>query len=180
MSPVGASKTLQLKVRDYFAQLPDSIVPYLSTNNRLDMLDFWDSNMKMEVKNNLDGHSQLMALSDKSLTVQFNEASRLEMVLLDTQVPVDSASQLICLIRTLGTDICESTVSFYSVRWRPLPVSDYLPMSEGVCVAVWQDDSETLTLTDSHALDRPANEEQKLLNKTLTTLKWNGETFNKY
>ena len=35
-----------LTAADIFRQLPDSLTPYLSQNNRLDMLDFMSANMQ--------------------------------------------------------------------------------------------------------------------------------------
>ena len=45
---VGQVSAQNLKMRDVFKQIPDSLVPYLSQNNRLDFIDFLDSNMKAE------------------------------------------------------------------------------------------------------------------------------------
>lgn len=50
---VGQVSAQDLKMRDVFKQIPDSLVPYLSQNNRLDFIDFLDSNMKAEVRNKL-------------------------------------------------------------------------------------------------------------------------------
>ena len=38
----------RLEIRDVFKQMPDSLMPYLSQNNRLDFIDFLDANMKAE------------------------------------------------------------------------------------------------------------------------------------
>ena len=46
-----------LTIRDVFKSMPDSLMPYLSNNNRLDFIDFMDSNMKAEVKNQFGGNS---------------------------------------------------------------------------------------------------------------------------
>ena len=43
---VGQVSAQDLKMRDVFKQIPDSLVPYLSQNNRLDFIDFLDSNMR--------------------------------------------------------------------------------------------------------------------------------------
>ena len=36
---VGQVSAQDLKMRDVFKQIPDSLVPYLSQNNRLDFID---------------------------------------------------------------------------------------------------------------------------------------------
>ncbi|MBR6998224.1 MAG: DUF3256 family protein, partial [Prevotella sp.] len=40
---------------DLFKAMPDSLMPYLTKNNRLDMIDFMEANMKAEITNQLEG-----------------------------------------------------------------------------------------------------------------------------
>ena len=44
-----------VRMKDVFRLMPDSLFPTLSANNRLDMIDFMDSQMKAEVTNLLGG-----------------------------------------------------------------------------------------------------------------------------
>lgn len=66
-------------VRDYFKQMPDSLMPYLTTNNRLDMIDFLEAGMKSVVTNRLDGETEMLYLSDDSLSVRMSKALLVEM-----------------------------------------------------------------------------------------------------
>ena len=50
-----------LALRDAFRQMPDSVMPTLTQNNRLDCLDFLDAGMKAEVRNRLGGTSVMTA-----------------------------------------------------------------------------------------------------------------------
>ena len=111
-----------LTVRQLFTEMPDTIIPYLSKNNRLDFLDFMDSNMKAEVTNELGGKSLMTALTDDSITIRLNEACHIDLLLLSTNQPVDSCNQVICLLRTVGleNENHETDVEYYSVRWRRL------------------------------------------------------------
>ena len=168
----------QTTVRTVFKEMPDSLVPYLSMNNRLDMLDFIDSNMKAEVRNQLDGRSQLTFLDDSRLQLRLNDVSQMEMFLLDVDEPVDSASQIVCLIQTLGDNIKESTVRFYSVKWNPLPAERYVRLPRDMFVADWQQGHATLCLTVKDLKDIPANEGQEILPEVQINFKWNGKTFN--
>ena len=56
-----------LSVRDALKLMPDSLVPYLSLNNRLDMVDFMDAKMRAAVDNSLGGESEMTFLSDELL-----------------------------------------------------------------------------------------------------------------
>ena len=47
-----------LTIRSLFTEMPDAVIPYLTKTNRLDFIDFMDSNMKAEVNNELEGKSR--------------------------------------------------------------------------------------------------------------------------
>ena len=110
-------------LRDLFRQMPDSLMPYLSQNNRLDFIDFVDSNMKAEVKNMLGGTSEMTSLSADSLSIRMSESLQVHLFLLNTASAADSCSQVICLLQTFGIDSIsqETTVDFYTVGWERLP-----------------------------------------------------------
>ena len=91
--------TAQIKTaREAFSQMPDSILPYLTTNNRLDMLDFKDSNMRAVVQNKLGGNSELLTLADDSLTLQLSDALYLTMRVIPVAEETDGANQIIGLL----------------------------------------------------------------------------------
>lgn len=120
--PLATSPSAPLKMRDVFRQMPDSILPYLTETNRLDMIDFIDSHMKSRVQNKFEGYSEMLALSDDSLTIQMSRVLRLTMRIVPTAVEVDGSNQLICLERTIQTspDVMQTKRDFYSVLWRKL------------------------------------------------------------
>ena len=115
----AAAQTMQ----EVFKSMPDSLMPYLSQNNRLDMIDFMESGMEAKVTNQLGGKSVMTAINDSYLSIRLNEATRCEMRLLPVSTPVDSLSQIICMVRTYGVEGKESEVTFYSGLWRPLELS---------------------------------------------------------
>ena len=120
----------KLKMRDVFKQMPDSLMPYLTQNNRLDFIDFLDSNMKAEVTNTMGGVSEMTALTDDSLSIRMSQALRVDMMLLDLDVPVDSIRQVVVFVETFFTDSIygESVCRTYTVDWQPitmrLPIND--------------------------------------------------------
>ncbi len=126
----GAQPSASL--RDLFRQMPDSLMPYLSQNNRLDFIDFVDSNMKAEVKNMLGGTSEMTSLSADSLSIRMSESLQVHLFLLNTASAADSCSQVICLLQTFGTDSIsqETTAGFYTVGWERLPKAPLLSPSD--------------------------------------------------
>lgn len=165
----------QTTMRDVLKAMPDSMVPYLSANNLLDMIDFSDTNMDAVVTNSLGGRSQMNKLTDDFVSICLNESSDLTMRLLHVDTPVDSAQQIVCVVSTYGTDIRESTISFFSLKWKPLPVSDYIELPEDMVIATLSDQDAQLTYCSENGLDARANEEQKEISKQLTTLNWRGK-----
>ena len=109
-------------LRQLFIEMPDSIIPYLSHNNRLDLLDFMDSNMKSEVTNDFGGKSVMTVLTEDSISVQLNELNKAKILLLESTLPVDSSNCVIALIRTIYIDNeqMETDLKYYSVKWRRL------------------------------------------------------------
>ena len=119
-----------LTIRDVFKSMPDSLMPYLSNNNRLDFIDFMDSNMKAEVKNQFGGNSVMTALTEDSLSIHMNHAMRVDMLLLNLDEPVDTIRQVVVLAETFLTDSVygESCVKYYTPNWQPIYQS--IPWSE--------------------------------------------------
>ena len=117
-------------LKEVFKQMPDSLMPYLTQNNRLDFIDFMDSNMKAEVSNLTGGTSEMTALTDDSLSIRMSEALRVDMLLLDLDEPVDSLRQVIVFVETFLADSVygESVCKTYSVDWQP--VTKDIPFNE--------------------------------------------------
>ena len=110
---ISQASAQSVQIRDAFREMPDSLMPYLSKNNRLDFIDFLDSGMKAEVHNQLGGTSQMLSLGDDSLSIQMNPSLRVDMVALDSVVAV---------VETFLVDSIygESRVHYYSATWQPI------------------------------------------------------------
>ena len=128
--PVGASA----QMTDYFREIPESLLPTLSVNNRLDMLDFMASNMKAVVINRLGGKSEMTLLTDSTLTIRMSNALQVDMLLLKTTAATeaDADREVICLIETFGSDSLsrESTVRFFTDSWTLLKEPPLLSVSD--------------------------------------------------
>ena len=118
----------QQTIADVFREMPDSLLPTLSENNRLDMLDFMASGMKAEVTNRLGGNSEMTALTNDNLCLRVSQAQKVTFLLLTLVEPIDSCRQIICMLRTYGSD--ESTlhtvVEYYSPQWERISEKSFL------------------------------------------------------
>lgn len=164
--------------------MPNALVPYLTENNRLDMIDFKEARMKAEVRNAQEGRSELVTLTDRYADIVFNEAHRMQLRLLDLVPAVDSCQSVICVVDTYGTEARESTIRFFSLDWRQLDAAQFVTLpphfvspSVPVYTAELHEDTEELLLTPSSYYDRPAMEEQQNERIIPIKLKWMSNFF---
>lgn len=193
----------ELHIREVFKAMPDSVLPYITANNRLDFIDFIDSHMEANVTNALGGQSQMEQLTDHYLRIKLSPASTVELRLLPVGELVDSASQIICMVQTYGTVAKESRVTFYTTRWHQLDGSQYFsvqPQSllhrpatvpveryQELCAALTplmmvahlSADGNTMDITLSNHIPVEQDREEAKAIILQTTLKWNGKMFNK-
>lgn len=103
-----------------FKAMPDSLMPYLSHNNRLDMIDFMEAKMKAEVTNELEGTSMMTFLSSDSLSLQPSDVLRVDMKMLSSSAPADSAHVFVQVWRSyvLNEKQAERIVDVYTSAWQ--------------------------------------------------------------
>ena len=106
------SSFAELRIRDIYAEAPDSIFPLLTKNNRLDQIDFRENNMKADGKNKFEDHSELLVLNDKYLKLQLSKHCLVEMRLLN-----DST---FCMVQTYNAPASDSQIRFFDTSWNEL------------------------------------------------------------
>lgn len=110
-----------MHMAELFKQMPDSLIPYLTTNNKLDMLDFIDAGMEAKVNNKFDGESILCELDSTYLRLKLNTSVEVEMKLLSSSnILNDSTKHLICLVTTYGDLIKESVLNLFTSKWNSI------------------------------------------------------------
>lgn len=151
LSIVSFASAQEMKMRDVFANMPDSIAPYLTRNNRLDMIDFQESSMKAEVDNSLGGKSRLDTLTANYLHLTLNEATTMEMKLLASSRLLDDTTKTIVCVATTYSNV-ETCVEFYTSKWHRLNISlDYDRNSLIAC-------PDTMSATNYQDLSRLASD----------------------
>ena len=150
----GQTSAQEMKIRDIFRQMPDSLMPYLSQNNRLDFIDFLDSNMKAEVRNALGGTSEMTTLADDSLSIRMSESLKTDLLLLPLAQAVDSMTHVVAMVETFLVDSIygDTRVSFFTPQW--LPLSQEPPLGEVEKKRI-----------DAHRLQNIVKKDDEVLNK---------------
>lgn len=112
----------QLTMATVFKAMPDSLLPYLTTNDRLDMVDFCEARMKAEVTNQLGGQSEMLFLSTDSLMLRLSSVLTIELKLVPVAESVDSSSCVVRMVRryTLNENQAVRVVDVYTTAWRHL------------------------------------------------------------
>lgn len=128
----------QTAMADVFRSMPDSLMPYLSANNRLDMLDFIDAGMKAEVTNLLDGKSEMLLLTADSASIMMSPKLQVGLKLIQK----DSTVVMMRRVYTVSDSQTMTVTSYFSTSWQP--VSQLEPTV-----------SSTLLRRDEKLLQRP-------------------------
>lgn len=191
-------------IKDIFGAMPDSIMPYLSANNKLDMLDFMANNDKAIVTNKLEGTTELEKLTANYLKLKMNEAKTVELVLLKSKPAHNSTNNVLCVIETLGRDTLESKITFYSEKWQVLdikdPIQEYakalitrpdsidsdtygdlLKLTQNMMArAIFSNADNTILLEATFPMLSSEDKQRVACIIKPISLKWNGTGFNKY
>lgn len=111
------------EARTLFIQMPDSILPLMTSVNRADCIDFLDSRMRAVVTNRLGGKSEMTALTPNYIRLQMTSKSAWQMRLF----PLTDSTKVVCVVSTVYGPAPDCTVRFYDARWHSLPAARFLP-----------------------------------------------------
>ncbi len=145
LTTLGLPVSAQMLMRDVFAQLPDSVLPYMTRNNRLDCIDFIENGIEARVKNRFSEHVTLKALTKDYLCLQTSVSSYVEMKLVS-----HGTDTAICVNRTYMGSTPDSEVSLYSKNWKYLSrqarpaVSEFLQLPANDSVLTIQASTDTM------------------------------------
>lgn len=111
---------------DLFKHMPDSLIPYLTENNRLDLIDYTIAGMQAVVTDKFESSVTLDTLCATYLRLSVSESLAVEMKVLPRQSSADSISHIVCVAHTYGSNAKETVLRFYDTSWQPLSIPDPL------------------------------------------------------
>lgn len=109
-----------LTIRQVLADMPDSILALFTKNDRLDFIDFIDSNMKAKVKNRLGEETVMTVLTDNFCHIDMDEHSTIEMKVLD-----DSTFCIVSSVKAINWD---SDIRVFKTDWTEVSTADFFTM----------------------------------------------------
>lgn len=172
---LSVSASAQVRMRDVFAQLPDSVLPYMTKNNRLDCIDFIENGIEARVKNRFDQHVVLDTLTEDFLQLRTSTSSYMEMKIL----PYGSDTA-ICVNRTYMGTTPDSEVRLYDKNWAllhrlPRPdVSEFLKLPACDSVLTTEAANDTMRMLRQEAEFLPLM--KATLSPSSTEITWTLQT----
>ena len=130
----------QSLMRDWLIAMPDSVMPLLTKNNRLDFVDFHDCGMEAKVTNLLDGKSSMDTLTDDYVHINYTKTTTVDMKLL----AVNDTTEVLCMVTTVKSSVEDSRIAFFDSQWCPLGTSAFFkkPNMDDFRLAVQGDSAE--------------------------------------
>lgn len=128
------------ELRTLFIEMPDTLLPLLTANDRWDMIDFWDAGMATPVTNRLDGESRITMLTDDYLALELSRSSSLQIKMLGGV----GGDTILCVVNTVGAEAYDSRIHFYNSNWKRVDdgkfampaIADFFLLSDSVAEAL--------------------------------------------
>lgn len=157
-------------IKQIFQTLPDTILPSLTKNDRLDLMDLIENNMKNEVTNQLRGKSRMTHLSTNLTKIRLSELAEVQLCKLPTP-----DSYLICFIHSVKTDAWDSTIRLYNPDWTIAEAPSISPKggsSEEADFLHYDFNNETTLTLSTASIVRSTSGELSIKEGEGTTIHW--------
>lgn len=115
---LGAFALEARNIKDMFVDMPDSLMPMLSTNAKKDLIDFYESNMRPTLPNEWNTTSQITLIKDNLLCLNEDHEGAITTTI--AALPHKGRDTIVCLVRTINMPQPDSQISFYTTDWKPL------------------------------------------------------------
>lgn len=102
-------------IADMWINCPEQLTPYLTKNDRKEMIECRNIGVDTKVTNKLKETSDIVTLADDYGCFMLSDAKDLQIL----RLPTENDSIYLC-IETVKLPECQSTVRFYDKTWKPL------------------------------------------------------------
>lgn len=116
----------QQTMAEAFEKMPLHKTPYITLNDKREMIECWNQKLDTSVKNKFDGTSSIDTLAVDYAVIKLSEAKHLTLFLL----PPTKEGSAVGLITTLYTPKPQSELEIYTTDWQLLYNADKLNLKE--------------------------------------------------
>ncbi len=109
-------------VGDMWISMPSGMTPYLTANQKKEMVECARAGLDASVVNELQGTTKADTLSPSYGRFTLSASRRMDLI----RLPRAGADSIFCVIDTRLAPAAESTVDFYDGSWRLLPRGDFM------------------------------------------------------
>ncbi|MFV0537533.1 MAG: DUF3256 family protein [Dysgonomonas sp.] len=113
-------------LKSIILSMPESIVYGLEASDKNLLAAGLGDTAKLTVERGRLGQITRLAVSSDFVSFKTSDAGTIEIKLL----PLINDSQIICVIRTVCADVCDSQLQFYTTKWIPISQGDLFPKKD--------------------------------------------------
>lgn len=135
-------------LKDLWVSMPDSLLPTLDRNLRLELVELEEMGVKPNVKNLLGEECDMDTLTNDYLECTTSKVARLQMIYL----PSSAEDSVLCVIKTFRAPSKESEIRFYDQGWHQLPISSYLAKDQYMLGSYIKPKSDTMRVEEYEEL----------------------------
>jgi hypothetical protein len=150
---VAALQCPARSIVEIWNSMPDSLLPYVDKNHRLEMTEFIQMGLSGDVDNQLGGKSDMDTLTADYLHVILNESSEMHL----RRMPMPQGDSILCMVRTWKGPAPESAIYFFTQDWKRLNIEQPLDSAHIASTEQW-----LLAKPDTMTAERFAELKEKL------------------
>lgn len=108
-----------------FVDMPDEIIPTLTKNMKLELIEYYKINKVDTIKDLFQGNAYILNYDSVNMSIELKTTSNstLAIKLLSTKAKLDSTSYVIGVIHSICAPICSSRICFYDKKWNKLKLN---------------------------------------------------------
>lgn len=111
---------------DVFSHMPDTVMPLLSRNARLDMIDYYTYGLSNGVNNRLEEPCRIISSTENELTIQTGRISRIQIAM-----QAAGSDTLVSFIETVETPQPDSHITFRRTSdWKEVQQKNTISMTD--------------------------------------------------
>lgn len=109
-------------IKDVILTLPDDVILGLTTDQKVQLCADTTAD-SVSVDNPLNGLTTRLSISKDYASFATSDVGTIQIKIL----PLINDTKIICVVKTVCSDVCDSRIQFYTIDWKLLPEQSLLP-----------------------------------------------------